>query len=316
MNFYIPDYNYTEGKGKLNPLLKLYNPDDIFDAWTLKFHLTHYFNKKNIDQIKIWASEAKSDNKILYVWHQGDLDPPIFDNVIWLQTSIQPGNNHENRRVIPFFINDPIEKFSYLSKTENDDLSIGFCGYAGSSNFKIAVSTFLNITQRIKPTFYLKPEIIPAVLLRKKILLFLEKKITQTNFILRDKFNAGRKIHNSSYLLEQTTIEYFENMLNNNFVVCIRGYGNFSIRFFETFACGKIPIFFNTACKLPFEDKIDYKKQMIWIDAKDYKKSPQIIKDWYNQNKENLLAIKARNREIWDTYFNEKNFIKQLEYIL
>ena len=60
--------------------------------------------------------------------------------------------------------------------------------------------------------------------------------------------------------------EYFQNMENNVFTFCYRGAGNFSYRLYETFMMGRIPIFINTDCVLPFWDQWKHLNVGLFID--------------------------------------------------
>ena len=60
-----------------------------------------------------------------------------------------------------------------------------------------------------------------------------------------------------------------ENLKRNLFHLCHRGGGNYSYRFYEILMMGRIPIFINTECVLPFEDKIKLEDISILIDEKD-----------------------------------------------
>ena len=83
--------------------------------------------------------------------------------------------------------------------------------------------------------------IIPATLLRAKAL----KKLTrdsrvETRFVVRRSYKAGAYTADRSH---QTVIDFYNNILNTDYTVCVRGYGNWSVRLYETLACGRIPIF-------------------------------------------------------------------------
>lgn len=65
----------------------------------------------------------------------------------------------------------------------------------------------------------------------------------ETAFILRDQFMGG--------LTQQSKDEFYINMMNSHFNVCNRGAGNFSIRFYETLAAGRIPVLLDTDIVLP-----------------------------------------------------------------
>ena len=52
-----------------------------------------------------------------------------------------------------------------------------------------------------------------------------------------------RKRKESNYISKQQyRFEYWNNMLSSPFILCIRGNGNFSVRFYETLALGRIPV--------------------------------------------------------------------------
>ena len=52
---------------------------------------------------------------------------------------------------------------------------------------------------------------------------------------------------------KQYRFEYWNNMLSAPFTLCVRGNGNFSVRFYETLALGRIPVFYNSDCVLPLD---------------------------------------------------------------
>ena len=64
-------------------------------------------------------------------------------------------------------------------------------------------------------------------------------------------------------------MEFYENMVSSDYIVCVRGGGNFSVRLYETLAMGRIPIFINTDCLLPLNKSIDWKKHVVWIERED-----------------------------------------------
>jgi hypothetical protein len=65
----------------------------------------------------------------------------------------------------------------------------------------------------------------------------------ETSFILRNQFMGGAT--------EQAKQEFYINMMQNHFTVCNRGAGNFSIRFYQTLAAGRIPVLLDTDILLP-----------------------------------------------------------------
>ena len=92
----------------------------------------------------------------------------------------------------------------------------------------------------------------------------------------------------------------------------MRGGGNYSIRFYETLCLGRIPIMVNTDCKLPFEEKINWKEICVWINENDSMRINDVIIDYHNNITEKQF-IERQNycREIWVKYLSKEGFYNQ-----
>ena len=83
-----------------------------------------------------------------------------------------------------------------------------------------------------------------------------------------------------------------------------RGTGNFSTRFYETLAMGRIPIFINTDCVLPFHEKIKWSRHIIIVDISEIQKIDSIIMDFHkNLDNKSFKYIQISNRRIWSRYY-------------
>lgn len=136
----------------------------------------------------------------------------------------------------------------------------------------------------------------------------------EKDFIIRQNFLA------TEIPKEIARSEYIRNMSSNVFNVCTRGAGNFSYRFYETFMMGRIPIFINTDCVLPFENIINYNESLVFVEEKDINIIDEILKKWLlNKTQEDIINIQKNNREIWVNYFSPlgwiKNFTKEFKTI-
>jgi len=206
-----------------------------------------------------------------------------------------------NKKVVAFFTDDSISRYDlpknlFLFRTstnkstiqENEKVmpalhpdhfsgfidcenSISFCGQLTELRYKI-----VNIVQTLK---------------------------LNTDFIIRQGFWAPEV---SSKIKARK--QYYENLLNNRYALCVRGSGNFSFRFYEALCFGRIPILIDTDTVLPFERIIDWEKHIIKIKEKELTDLPNIIK--------NDTRCMEGNRKLWETYFSvegyAKNFIKEI----
>ena len=140
---------------------------------------------------------------------------------------------------------------------------------------------------------------------RKKYLEMLYKSNLKCDFILRRGFWAP------DIDKQLARKQYFENMENNIFTFCYRGAGNFSYRFYETFMMGRIPIFVNTDCVIPFWNKIKDLNFGIICNEEDLQDNLliDIIQSYIEKYKNDLIDIQKQNRKLWETYFSPCGFL-------
>lgn len=147
--------------------------------------------------------------------------------------------------------------------------------------------------------------------IRSDVINILSEKISDNcNFILRTDW-CGTLISGNPKK------EYFQNLKENLYCLCVRGGGNFSFRLGETFMMGRIPILIDTDCILPFENLIPYEKNCIRIPEKNINNIVEIIQNYHNSHsEEELLKIQKENRNIWENYFLPSNAFNHIKDII
>ena len=201
-------------------------------------------------------------------------------------------------------------------REKQDKPVVGFCGHATLSpqkRLKENIKFFLeNLKRLIRNPFRKDWEpLFASAYQRASLLKSLETSAKiETNFIYRNNYRAGYKTPDE---LEATTFEYYENLRNSDYVICVRGGGNFSIRLYETLMMGRIPVFVNTDCILPQTDKIDWKKHTVWVEWADRKNIAKIVSNFHNKiTPEDFKNIQLANRDLWK---NELSISGCLKYI-
>ena len=133
-----------------------------------------------------------------------------------------------------------------------------------------------------------------------------------SNFILRKSFAEGLRSNDLN-----ARLSFIDNITNNDYTFCMRGGGNYSLRFYETLCLGRIPLFINTNCVLPFEGKIDWKNLCLWVDESDLDRIGEKIIDFHSSitNKE-FKERQSYAREVWEKYLSKKGFTEQLSLLI
>jgi hypothetical protein len=276
-----------------------------------------YYYKHNLQDTAIdFCKQAKSEQKIVLSFSGNDfgITMPLPDNTLLYRQSGYRSKKKMNERTAPFYLSDPVSNFikieeaTLFSNKKTDYPVIGFCGMAPHGLLIGWKEKIQILIRNGKSQFGFNPfdqqEIVSSSNLRFQVLeTFKKAPDFQTNYIIRQSYRGGKQTPENR---KKTTDEYYQNQLASDCIVCVRGVGNFSIRFFETLAMGRIPIFIDTDSPLPDIGNKDWNDYIVWIDRKDVNRAPEITKEWLC--KRDIIEQKRKNRELWNTQFSLDQF--------
>lgn len=89
--------------------------------------------------------------------------------------------------------------------------------------------------------------------------------------------------------------EFENNLLRNHYSLCTRGSDNYSYRFFETLAAGRIPVLIDSNCTLPLEGKLEsdipWDQLIIRVPCKKMKTISRAIQTHFDSKTEPQFAV-------------------------
>ena len=89
-------------------------------------------------------------------------------------------------------------------------------------------------------------------------------------------------------------------MQMSKFILCPRGFGTNSIRFFEAMAFGRLPVLIADSTKLPLENKIRYNDFIVRVKEDELESLPDVLE----KNKKDLIEKSKIARTTWENYFS------------
>ena len=132
--------------------------------------------------------------------------------------------------------------------------------------------------------------------------------LVTTNFILRNEFWAG-VLWSPVGKVQQVRREYADNIAGSDYVLCMRGAGNFSYRLYETLSSGRIPVFVDTDCLLPFEKHIDWKSHCVWVHANELSSIGEKVAEFHNRlSPDEFISRQQACRELWVKWLSPEGF--------
>lgn len=104
--------------------------------------------------------------------------------------------------------------------------------------------------------------------------------------------------------------EYLDNMNNSQFVLCPRGVGLNSIRFFESLRMGRIPVLFADDTKLPLERLINYDNLIVRVPENAILEARDYVGRWLETH--DLVTASNRAMDISLNYFRDMDKFTKL----
>lgn len=345
MKFYYPKNLYFEKKrSHLFPLLKPFLKNASFtDEQRIKmYHISlsdfgitdtitnaeivilpmswnFYYEKKNKKEVLNFIELTKKQNKKVWSFTTGDFGVkiPNLENLLVFRSSGERTKLPENHIGMPSFIEDPLLMHFKKQQISISDYTvkpiIGFCGQSNNSfinsqsevvriairNLKYYTALTIDSPQRIQSASKLRARVLKSIKESNKL---------TNHFIERNQYRAGVKTKEERL---KTTMEFYNNIKDTQYTVCIRGAGNFSVRLYEALAMGRIPVFINTDCILPLTDKIDWKKQMVWVEENELHLLEEKIIQFHHQlTPKTFIDLQHSNRKLWEEKLTLGGFFK------
>ena len=128
-----------------------------------------------------------------------------------------------------------------------------------------------------------------------------------SSFIIRDNTFQWSESWFQNHRAEHA--EFVHNIVQSDYVICTRGTGNFSCRFYEALCCGRIPVLIDTDNVLPFEFAIDWNKVIVRISPGDHGQIADRIMANHEKLSEKEFIQRQKNcRQLWKEYLSAPGF--------
>ncbi|GAB7025859.1 tetratricopeptide repeat protein [Geotalea toluenoxydans] len=109
--------------------------------------------------------------------------------------------------------------------------------------------------------------------------------------------------HSPEDELPRRRARFLEYMARSLTVLCPRGTGENTFRFFEAMSMGRIPVLVGDGCILPFASHIDYDAFIMRIPEREIYRAGQLLYEWISRQSETeLLGRCHRARQVWEKY--------------
>jgi hypothetical protein len=303
------------------------NPDEAdFFLFPVSYEILHEFTEEEYTRDKISKDEleglrtrfiqmadfsSKYNKKLILFYYRDPVQKINVRNAIVFRTSLLRSTRNNEYAQPAYLVNDIGKEKTgseFLFKSENP--TVGFRGQ--SAPVKLDLS--LTIKRKVNKLF-------ESVGINKSINLhFNYGYLARRDAILACLNNSEIKSDINITSKTQSIFEFdngkeifLNNLFNNQYNICASGHGNYSLRLYETLCGGRIPVFIDTDCVLPFEEFIDWKQHIVWVDEKEVGKTDKLILQFHKSfHPDDFLQLQQNNRLLWEQYLCKTGFFENL----
>ncbi len=236
----------------------------------------------------------------IVIFNTGDVSPPVnIKNAIQIRTFLHPGETSARKIIIPY----PVLRREFKLREWSAIPRVGFMGHVPnlspgslvsrprpSFRYPIKSSAFLSRRLSIKKLRNLVPEL-------------------DVDLIVRPTFTA---LHKNKNLLAHSD-EFQDQLFNCDYILCPRGYGNTSIRFYEALSAGRTPILVDSAGGMPrLNEGQNWRNHIVSVDLRE-NWTELILQDWDNLSKgKNYFTRQLSNLELFNSVLDFDSYMMQL----
>jgi hypothetical protein len=268
----------------------------------------HYERLRGVNpkRLSLIIEEAERARKPLLIDGSGDVEHPIdIPRSVILRLSQYHYSRKANEITVPFPAEDLLESYAGGTLTPREKHarpSVAFAGWASPS-----------LKQRLSDLVFggRGPE--------RKGIFFRERALTS---LTRSKQIDAHLLARTSYSGHVKTMagpvadirrEFVENLMGADYALAIRGDANSSVRFYEALSASRIPLFLDTACVLPLEDKLNYRDFCLFVDWRDVDKIGEVLADFHQSiSPERFIDMQKKAREAFTKYLRYDAFSPHL----
>ncbi|CAD5978408.1 exostosin domain-containing protein [Planktothrix agardhii] len=272
-------------------------------------------NTKAYSLYKEFAAKAEQAKKPLIVFFGGDRSDEAVKlpnkNMIIFRHSNYRSRAKTNNFSWPEFVEDLVEHYldnNIVIRQKQPKPTVGFCGLIKPANFKNIIKKYIYYAYMITQKGRWGYPPIQGHFLRDKIIKnFKKSSLVKTNFVIRENMVFLGKQNLDQ--MQKLRIEFVNNMIDSDYVLCCRGAGNYSNRIFETLCCGRIPILVDTDCVLPYDFAVDWKKYCVWIKENEIPQIAEKVAEFHNNiSTQEFIILQQECRKFWKEWLSTEGF--------
>jgi len=137
----------------------------------------------------------------------------------------------------------------------------------------------------------------------------LEQDDVEASLIVRESGGGGEWTEFNAERWKVVRREFVQNMIDSDYSLYARGDGNWSLRFYESLCLGRIPVFVDTDCSLPYDFFLPWRDYCVWIERSEVKDIGARVAAFHEGlSDQDFVDLQREGRRIWEEYVSPEGF--------
>lgn len=273
-------------------------------------------NKQAQDISIQFAEKVANSGKEMVVFYGSDCcteKVPVKSGTI-IRTAAYRSQKRQKDIIMPSLVEDYVKEYlggQISIRQKSAKPVIGFCGLAQRNSWSMKLKAFTYHGLMLAQSLELGVSPYKGKILRNQALKILAESpsLVDTNFIITE---GGHSVYLNTQDPDQrqkSRADFVKNLVDSDYTLCCRGAGNYSIRLYEVLSCGRIPVFIDTDCVLPYDSIIDWKKYCVWIDEKEIPYIAEKVAEFHsNILDQEFVDLQHECRKLWKNWLSSEGF--------
>jgi hypothetical protein len=266
------------------------------------------------------VEEARGAGLKTLVIVNSDRDTPLplpRDDVVVLRTSLNRRTRGPHEFALPAWAEDISAQLGDrvpILREKRPRPSVGFCGLGATSGPRLRRRARMFARRCLRPLGVHIDHSDGLYLRRDAMAVLSRSPDVQTDFLVRPGFFGGAfDGPPDGATLERVRREYLDNLVNNDYVLNARGFGNYSFRFYETMSVGRMPLLVDTDCVLPYDFLHDYDDLCVRVPYDRLRRIADDLVDFHGRlSDEDFRDLQRRVRRFWLDWLSPSGFFSQV----
>ena len=293
------------------------------DVVVLPWMWRDYVERGEVALARTLVEIAARLGKPCVIFHRSDNAANVpFPGVVVIETSGYASRRAAGRNEVwglPPFLRDYVKDYcdGHLTiREKGHEPTVGFCGQAGGYPWDYSRRRLVNWFRHamFRLGFHAwEPAPFETTAFRKRVLKrLLGESGVRCEFLIRARYRAGYTPPVKDPW-HSTRLDFVRNIRDSDYTLCMRGGGNYSVRFYETLCLGRIPIFVDTDCVLPFDDELDYRNLCVWVDAGELEELGARLRQFHARlSPAEFRDLQVRCRNTWVEHLERESYLRWL----